>query len=653
MNEPNPVQRRSCQGVLCIAFPNDNRLSGAADRLDRLRNWVVEAGSDADIELSAVEGEFDDKEDIVSRIYRRIQDADIVVSVVFENNPNVFFESGYAIGLGKPILYIVREGEKVPFDIAGVENFKFRELDEETKNGLVIAMRNCVQAGKMALVAEPDLARMRRHLFLREFIGNLYAECIQHTFKGLSDWVCSWRSNSFEFLGAHNILEIGTHILRKLNDGGFATQYYSGQESWEPEDIRTTDEYFEATRSSVRDGRKIARVYVVNDSKQINEQAFRETVWADAAAGIDVKHILKSKLPDPASTDFGLWDDELFGQVEYVTAAGKPPRLHRCRYFSDDFHLNQARQWKRRIEQGAKPCFDLPSEDMLLKKSAFVLHNECHAYCSSSDHGKKDCSAYHLPWQRLRLCGVVSTPSWHGEFYANAFRSWCDSMKQKKPHGRLNILVSGLADYAMLYWVAQSIEHAERKRCTFHVLDICQTPLKACLWLTRRLFDQCNPPLSLDVLLYHRDIYKNGFDPDSFDLITSDAFLTRFEGVQAKVELFNEWIRVLRPGGRIITTARVKERADDIKQSDRQAFIERAVSFGLEKGIPEHEVRSLAQAYASYIDSYPFVTETEARRFIEQYTSQVEILDLKFRLLPEEKEMVPANYCRMEIERKL
>jgi hypothetical protein len=71
MNEPKPAQW-PYQGVLCIPFPNPARSSGEAERLQRLRNWVVEAASGAGIQLSEVEGEFNDKEDIVSRIYRFI-----------------------------------------------------------------------------------------------------------------------------------------------------------------------------------------------------------------------------------------------------------------------------------------------------------------------------------------------------------------------------------------------------------------------------------------------------------------------------------------------------------------------------------------------------------------------------------------------------
>src|SRR5205085_7982555 len=123
-------------------------------------------------------------------------------------------------------------------------------------------------------------------------------------------------------------------------------------------------------------------------------------------AGIATSYVLISELPDPKAKDFGLWDDELLGEVEYLTLPGEAPRLHRCRYYSASFHLERARAWQRSISRHSRPCPDLPSEATLLHESAFALPRDCLSHCKSSTLGKSDCSAYHLSWQTLRLYGL-------------------------------------------------------------------------------------------------------------------------------------------------------------------------------------------------------------------------------------------------------
>jgi nucleoside 2-deoxyribosyltransferase len=88
-------------GVLCIPLPSQALSEAEIAELEALKTWARSAAVDAGIELAAIEGAFDSAEDIVARIFRRIQEADIIVSIIHHGSPNVMFESGYAIGLGK------------------------------------------------------------------------------------------------------------------------------------------------------------------------------------------------------------------------------------------------------------------------------------------------------------------------------------------------------------------------------------------------------------------------------------------------------------------------------------------------------------------------------------------------------------------------
>ena len=58
---------------------------------------------------------------ILADIVRSINDAQLIIADITTDNPNVFYEVGYAHGIGKPtILMSDRRREKLPFDVSGM-----------------------------------------------------------------------------------------------------------------------------------------------------------------------------------------------------------------------------------------------------------------------------------------------------------------------------------------------------------------------------------------------------------------------------------------------------------------------------------------------------------------------------------------------------
>jgi nucleoside 2-deoxyribosyltransferase len=57
------------------------------------------------------------REGILDRIYRQIEQADIVVAEMTGMNPNVFYEVGYAHGKGKLCILSTASGDDIPFDL--------------------------------------------------------------------------------------------------------------------------------------------------------------------------------------------------------------------------------------------------------------------------------------------------------------------------------------------------------------------------------------------------------------------------------------------------------------------------------------------------------------------------------------------------------
>ncbi len=54
---------------------------------------------------------------ITAQIARDIADADVVIAEVTPTNGNVFFEVGYAMAVGKPVVLLAKEGRRLPFDL--------------------------------------------------------------------------------------------------------------------------------------------------------------------------------------------------------------------------------------------------------------------------------------------------------------------------------------------------------------------------------------------------------------------------------------------------------------------------------------------------------------------------------------------------------
>lgn len=56
-------------------------------------------------------------ENMLQRIYSQIAEADILVADLSEQNPNVFYELGYAHALQKPVILLTKRSGDIPFDL--------------------------------------------------------------------------------------------------------------------------------------------------------------------------------------------------------------------------------------------------------------------------------------------------------------------------------------------------------------------------------------------------------------------------------------------------------------------------------------------------------------------------------------------------------
>lgn len=191
------------------------------------------------------------------------------------------------------------------------------------------------------------------------------------------------------------------------------------------------------------------------------------------------------------------------------------------------------------------------------------------------------CDWYHAAWQYLRVLDCVSAPQWHEEFYETAFK---DIIRKNK--GNINILVTGTADYSILH-ILVPILLKESRQSTIDIIDLCNTPLKICSWYV----DNCyKTGLNAQQIINVDEKEKNKFPHSKnlnnkinfnftncnvsfyntekkYDIICSDAFLTRFDKKEVK-SITDKWRSLLKQDGRVVTTVRIHDaNSSDIKDN--------------------------------------------------------------------------------------
>jgi hypothetical protein len=100
----------------------------------------VEAGGDC--------GRVDEQlflENILERIYGEIEKADVIIAEMTSRNPNVFYEVGYAHGLGKPVILLTRSSQDIPFDLMHYPHVVYGGQIRTLKAELEKKVRWCIE----------------------------------------------------------------------------------------------------------------------------------------------------------------------------------------------------------------------------------------------------------------------------------------------------------------------------------------------------------------------------------------------------------------------------------------------------------------------------------------------------------------------------
>lgn len=395
---------------------------------------------------------------------------------------------------------------------------------------------------------------------------------------------------------------------------------------WDPESFANR-----VLRNLARQGRSVERVLLL-PHRGIGMERLEQQITMDEAAGIRVLSLTISQLGVTQSANshtFFIVDDSIVVSESFSNSQDGGYFQWTVSTRTED--ADRARSnWSEIVETALKPSNDfVPDLEEPLALSADLINGVAPVLCTSDHVDPEGCSWYHGTWQYLRLLNLVSTPTWHSEFYLEALRSAFD-------RGLRKVLISGTADYSVLSYVLRA--GSEISGLDVTVLDMCPTPLFACRWYAHQV-QRSLRTVCADVL---------AFDETGYDLIVSDAFLTRFKAEES-AKVLRKWVSYLRTGGEVVTTVRVHDEGSSVRDEDKAAkdFSERA-RMGAERWrsllrrSPE-EVSRLALDYAQRMRSERLGTQADVLKLFQ--AAELEAVSAELADVP--GELWPSAYLRI------
>jgi hypothetical protein len=413
-------------------------------------------------------------------------------------------------------------------------------------------------------------------------------------------------SKSILSFPSSEIDNFGQTLFSNLKKGGFCTLVVPGHTSWDPNSY-----YFQLARVASSRGCSIKRLFLLPHKQNRHDKCLKAHIKLDEEAGIDTKMLFVGDLissltlPHTESLDFGIWDNEIccsavygsggpyFGIIEWKVSK----RPEDIQLFSNLLSEIQSNALFIEPDYGST---NLDLEEPMIN-TAPIVYELAPVLCCGDHVSANDCSWYHSIWQYLRIFDMVSTPTWHTDFYSNIYSKFARE-------GLKNVLISGTADYSLLAHVLWAYQ-TNLTDLKVTVLDLCETPLFLCKWFAK-LFQHPIDTYAADLLKYT--------PKTNVDLITTDAFLTRFSPSE-RIKIVKKWYDLLESKGKIVTTVRIetgmKESYVGSTLSQITAFKKRAELAARKwKGFLAHSVDDIAngaQIYAENMKSYSIGSKEE------------------------------------------
>lgn len=259
-----------------------------------------------------------------------------------------------------------------------------------------------------------------------------------------------------------------------------------------------------------------------------------------------------------------------------------------------------------------------------LSKSAPIMEKLAGTYCKRNCLKNISCEWYHSSWQYFRILDAAPAPEWHSDFYKRNIYTLF------KGTSELNILICGLADYAILSHVLDGCKIAKTKP-KITLFDSCQTPVEICKWY----LEKNAPTTEIDFKL--GDILDFEFSTDNYDLITTDSYLTQFNRNE-KTKIIDKWKRWLKPGGVLLTTGRMEKGLNELPTQSATPDINSPINREFNKTIERamlvlsminNRLKRKKPNYEINTRFHPFTNAKEIEDFFKDFNVKINIVITK------------------------
>ncbi len=612
------------------------------EELDNVYYSIQEIGKELKCEVIRVD-HFSTTDKITDRIIKHIIESNLLIADITYNNANVFFEVGYAFAIGKELLLIAKNVNDIPFDIKDykvtqyLDVTNFRKIKNTLKLPIVQSLNRSM---KRANLTKP-LIEIIHSISKNEPSENLFDKLLETRFNDTLNNLLMWNNGKMN-VDPNDTISKGIQVFHNLKIGGFATNLVSIGGYW-----TFNKSYIDEGRKVAKQGKNIKRVYILPSYTALFSLELRNLISEDENCNIETYVAFSDEIPKEAVRDFGIWDDEVLCLIDTIENPHGGTEVRGCLFSKDPIELNNARYWKDLIlnvsYKGKKILEELDNlgeNDYLLPISAEIMEKNAEKLCRGSYFNREECSWYHSSWQYLRLLNLVSTPFWHNDFYITGIYN---EIKERTVN---NILISGIADYGMLQHVHKASKN-NSKLPNVTILDICRTPIEICRWYSDKYMGDYK------INFIQKDAKKTDFKNSTFDIIITDAFLTRFKDNDQR-EIINEWTRIVNDNGVVITTIRFnkngKNKAYRSNPAEVNYFIHKA-EMRIEKNDFLKPIRDKilhkAKLYAENIVSYPFRDEDSIKNLFFNYNVKIDVAKTSGELIEQ------TNYARVIARKKM
>ncbi len=145
--EEPTIQMQVQEGYAFVAMPMDPENPDLVDVLDAIKEGARRCGIHAE---RVDEPQYNDR--ITDRMLESIRTAQFVIADLTLSKPNVFWEAGYAHGIGKTPIYVARHGTRLEFDLKDYPVIFFKNM-KELKDGIEKRLRGLEEGRKKSRTA--------------------------------------------------------------------------------------------------------------------------------------------------------------------------------------------------------------------------------------------------------------------------------------------------------------------------------------------------------------------------------------------------------------------------------------------------------------------------------------------------------------------